>query len=428
MPDVVPMHIRINYAKHIKELAMSETQNWREQRAALVHNTRNIMGQAEAEGRELTGEEREQIDRMMDQVDSLRKDIERSEAADAEMRDIEAATDRKSEMRLAPQVEERAAEPTTLASAEYRNAFDSYLRNGRAGMTGDEIRALQVGTNSEGGFLSPVVGADQASLQSMIMETVDDSVAMMGLATVVNVSGDITIPTESTLGAAAWTAEEGAYNESDAAFGQVTLTPYKATTLVKVSEELLADSAVDLSSYLGRNFGRRFANLMGAAFANGDGSSKPTGVSDGSTKQVDAAGAAGLTFTELIELYYALKEPYRKAGTWMFNSTTAKEIRSLKDSDGQYIWQASVQANEPDTLLGRPVAIDDDIEDTAANNKSVLFGDMSYYWIAMRQGVTLRRLDELYAGNGQVGMIASVRVDGELTLSEAIGHIKQAAS
>lgn len=56
---------------------MSETQNWREQRAALVHNTRNIMGQAEAEGRELTGEEREQIDRMMDQVDSLRKDIER---------------------------------------------------------------------------------------------------------------------------------------------------------------------------------------------------------------------------------------------------------------------------------------------------------------------------------------------------------------
>lgn len=60
------------------------------------------------------------------------------------MRDIEAATDRKSEMRLAPQVEERAAEPTTLASAEYRNAFDSYLRNGRAGMTGDEVQRFRL--------------------------------------------------------------------------------------------------------------------------------------------------------------------------------------------------------------------------------------------------------------------------------------------
>ena len=404
---------------------MSETQNWREQRAALVHNTRNIMGQAEAEGRELTGEEREQIDRMMDQVDSLRKDIERSEAADAEMRDIEAATDRKSEMRLAPQVEERAAEPTTVASAEYRNAFDSYLRNGRNGMSADEVRALQVGDTSEGGFLAPVVGADQASLQSLIMETVDDSTAMMGLATVINVSGDITMPVESTLGAASWTAEEAAYAESDAAFSQVQLTPHKATTLVKVSEELLADSAVDLSAYLGRNFGRRFANLLGDAFVVGDGTAKPHGITTQAHKSIDAAGTDAITFDELIDAYYAMKEPYRAAGTWMFNSNTAKAIRQLKDGDGRYIYEPGAQVGAIDTLLGRPVVIDDGLADMATTSKSILFGDMSYYWIAMRQGVTLRRLDELYAGSGQVGMIASVRVDGSLTVGEAVKVIHQ---
>ena len=428
MPDVVPMHIRINYANHIKEMAMSNTQNWREQRAALVHDTRRIMEQAEADGRELSGEEREQIDRTMDQVDSLRKDIERSEAAEAEMRDIEAATDRKSEMRLAEKPEQREAKPTGIGSPDYRNAFDSYIRRGRMGLDRDEVRALEAGTNSEGGYLAPMVADGHASLQSMIMETVDDATTMMGLATVVNVSGEITIPTEATLGAAAWTAEEAAYNDSDAAFGQITLTPHKATTHLKISEELLADSVVDLESYLARNFGRRFANLLGAGFTNGSGSAQPTGVTDGSAAGVTAASPTVITFDELMSLYYSLKEPYRKAGTWMFNSTTAAEIRGLKDSDGRYHWQPSLQAGEPDTLLGRPVAIDDNCEDTAASSKSVLFGDMSYYWIAMRQGVSLRRLDELYAANGYVGLIASVRVDGELTLSESVKRITQAAS
>ncbi len=407
---------------------MANTQNWREQRAALVTRSRDIMEAAEGEGRELLAEEREQIDTMMNQVDALKQDIDRAEAAEEEARDIQAATDRKSEIRLAEQPELREAQPTTLASPEYRSAFDSYLRNGRVGMTADEVRALQVGTNSEGGYLSPVVGADQASLQSMIMETVDDAVSMMDLATVVNVSGDITIPTESTLGTADWTAEEGAYNDSDAAFGQVTLTPHKATTMLKVSEELLADSAVDLEAYLARNFGRRFSNLLEDAFIVGNGSAKPTGITSGATSGGTSAAAAAVSFADLMEIFYTTKEAYRKNGTWLMNSATAKLIHAVTDDNGQFIWQPAVQAGTPDFLLGRPVRISDSLPNVAASSKSVFFGDMSYYWIAMRQGVTLRRLDELYAGNGQVGLLASIRVDGELTLSESVHYLTQKAS
>ena len=405
---------------------MANTQNWREQRAALVNRSRDIMESAEAEGRELLAEEREQIDTMMNQVDALKQDIDRAEAAAEEARDIQAATDRKSEMRLAEKPEAREAKRGGVDSGEYRDAFDAYLRRGVRGMSSDETRALEAGVGSEGGFLAPTVNTDQASMQAQIIETVDEAVALMQLGTVLNVTGDITIPTESTLGAASWTAEEAAYNDSDVVFGQVTLTPHKATTMVQVSEELLADSAVDLQAYLSRNFGRRFANLLGTAFMAGTGSGQPTSLTDQSTYSgTTTASATAVTFDEMISLYYSLKEQYRANGTWIFNSTTAAEVRQLKDGGGQYIWQPSASMGEPDTLLGRPIAIDDNAEDTASAKKAVLFGDMSYYYIAMRQGVTLRRLDELYAANGQVGMLASIRVDGELTLGESVKHLLQ---
>ena len=308
----------------------------------------------------------------------------------------------------------------------YRNAFMKYIRNGKSSLFGEEVRALQEGTASEGGYLAPLVSTDQASLQDMIIETMDDAMGFTPLATVINVSGDITIPTESTLGAAAWTAEEGAYNESDAAFGQITLTPYKATTIVKVSEELLADSVVNLEGYLAQNFGRRFAQLMESAFVNGDGSSKPTGITDGSTSALTAASATVLTWDEIYQLYYAVKESYRRNGTFLMNTTTMSEIRQLKDGDNRYLWEPSPIAGQPDTILGAPVVVSDDCEDTATGKKPIMFGDMSYYYIAMRQGFQLQRLDELYAANGQIGLKASMRADGELTMSEAVKCITMA--
>lgn len=107
------------------------------------------------------------------------------------------------------------------------------------------------------------------------------------------------------------------------------------------------------------------------------------------------------------------------------NTASAKGIRQLKDGNDHYLWEPSVRAGEPDTLFGRPVAINDDCLDMATTTKSVYFGDFSYYWVAMSQGVSLRRVDELYAATGQVGLLASVRCDGELTLAESVYHLVQ---
>ena len=398
---------------------MSKSQEMREQRCKLIADARQVMDSVET----LDAEQRSQVDTMLNEADLLKQDIDRLETLESEERKLTASAGKVADIAVA-----KAEERNEDKGLAYHNAFMKYIRNGKSALFGEEHRALQEGTASEGGYLAPLVATDQASLQDMIIETMDDAMGFTPLATVVNVSGDITIPTESTLGSAAWPAEEAAYNESDAAFGQVTLTPYKATTIIKVSEELLADSVVNLEGYLAQNFGRRFAQLMEAAFVNGDGSSKPTGVTDGAAAGVTAASATAVTFDEMYSLFYSLKESYRRNGTWLCNTTTLAELRSLKHSSGtnSYIWEASPIAGQPDTILGRPVVVSDDCEDTATGKKPILFGDMSYYYIAMRQGFQLQRLDELYAANGQVGLKASMRADGELTMSEAVKVITMA--
>ena len=112
----------------------------------------------------------------------------------------------------------------------------------------------------------------------------------------------------------------------------------------------------------------------------------------------------------------------------MLNDSTIKAVRKLKDSTGQYLWQPSLMAGTPDTLLGRPVKTSTYMPVIAAGAKTIAFGDFSYYWIADRKGRSFKRLNELYAANGQVGFLGSQRVDGKLVLSEAVKVLAQKAS
>ena len=151
-------------------------------------------------------------------------------------------------------------------------------------------------------------------------------------------------------------------------------------------------------------------------------------VDAGAETGITAASATAITADELIDLFYSLKSPYRRNAVWVLNDSTIKAIRKLKDSNGQYLWQPSLTAGTPDTILGRPVRTSAYMPAIAASAKTIAFGDFSYYWIADRQGRSFKRLNELYAANGQVGFLASQRVDGKLILSEAIKVLAQKAS
>jgi len=393
----------------------------RQKRAALVKQAREILDKAEKENRDLTAEEEQEYERIMEEVDKLGKQIEREERMRALEKDLDTrdAEPHKPE----PQIQQRDAR--SRGTEEYRNAYLNYLRLGRNGLDANEIRALQVGTDTEGGYLVP------DEFEKTLVQGLEEQNIMRGLATVITTSsGELIVPTVTSHGTAAWTGEEAAFTPSDEAFGQIRLSAYKATTLILVSEELLNDSAFDLEAYIQREFARRIGALEEAAFVNGDGTGKPTGVVQGASEgKVGATGqTTSVTADDLIDLYHSLKRPYRPRATWLMADSTAKAIRKLKDNDGQYLWQPGLQAGQPDRILGRPVAISDYMPEMAASAKSILFGDFSYYWIADRQGRVFQRLNELYATNGQVGFRAYQRVDGKLILSEAVKYYQNAAS
>lgn len=138
---------------------------------------------------------------------------------------------------------------------------------------------------------------------------------------------------------------------------------------------------------------------------------------------VTTAGAS-ITFDDVMDLFYSLRSPYRKKAVWMLNDSTVKALRKLKDGNGNYIWQPSVQAGVPDMILNRPYFTSSFVPEIAAGQKIMAFGDFSYYWIADRQGRSFKRLNELFAATGQVGFLASQRVDGKLILPEAVKTMK----
>ena len=131
------------------------------------------------------------------------------------------------------------------------------------------------------------------------------------------------------------------------------------------------------------------------------------------------------TADELIDLFYSLNSAYRKNAVWLLNDSTMKNIRKLKDSNGQYLWQPALHEGGFDTLLGKRIYTSPYAPELAAGQKTVAFGDFNYYWIGDRLGITFKRLNERFAETGQIGFIASKRLDGKLILPEAIKVLQQ---
>lgn len=309
---------------------------------------------------------------------------------------------------------------TGRASDEYHDAFWRVMRNKNSF---DVQNALQVGTDSEGGYLVP------DEFERTLIEALLEENIFRGLAKVITTSsGDRKIPVVASKGSASWVDEEGLIPDSDDAFGQVSIGAYKLATMIKVSEELLNDSVFNLESYIAREFARRIGAKEEEAFFIGNGTGKPTGIfnaTGGAELGVTAASSTAITFDELMDLFYSLKSPYRKNATFVTNDATVKMVRKLKDGNGQYLWQPSVQAGQPDTILNRPVKTSSFVPNIEAGAKTVAFGDFGYYWVADRQGRSFQRLNELFAATGQVGFRATQRVDGKLILPEAIKVLKQ---
>jgi len=152
----------------------------------------------------------------------------------------------------------------------------------------------------------------------------------------------------------------------------------------------------------------------------GSGSGQPTGVTVDAEVGKTSASPTAITADEIIDLVHSLGRSYRKRAVFMMADNTLLLLRKLKNTDGDYIFQESLKAGEPSTLLGRPIHISDSMPAATAGLKSILFSDLSYYWLADRTGRYFQELRERYAELGQIGYKANQRVDGKLILPEAV--------
>ena len=367
----------------------------------------------------LSPEDTEVYEKMEADVVALGKEIERLErqsAIDAELSKVAGSP-------ITNTPSGASGEKKGRASDEYRRAFWNAMRSKAPNY--EVLNALQIGTDSEGGHLVP------DEYERTLIEALEEANVLRSLCHVIHTShGDRKIPVVATKGTASWVDEAGAIPESDDSFGQVTLNAYKAATMMKVSDELLNDAFFNLEGYISRQFARRIGAAEEEAFLTGDGTGKPTGLlhaTFGGQLGVTAAGAVALTADEVIDLIYSLKSAYRKNAVLLMHDSTVKAIRKLKDGSGQYLWAPSLVQGTPDTILGKRVVTSEYMPVIEAGKKSIVFGDLGYYWIADRQGRAFKRLNELYAATGQVGFLASQRVDGKLTLPEAVKYLQQKA-
>ncbi len=306
-------------------------------------------------------------------------------------------------------------EKTGRASNAYKEDFGRHLR-GKVPIH----NVLSESTDEDGGYLVP------EEFEHQIIDGLNENNVIRSLARVITTRNDRKIPIAVGHSVANWTAENAAFTESNPTFGQKQIDAFKLTDLIRISVELLQDSEFDLESYIAEEFARAFGIAEEQAFCVGTGSGQPTGIftESGGMVGVTTAASNAISVDEVINLIYALKSPYRKNAKFLMNDATVSLLRKLKDGNGAYLWQPSVQAGEPDKLLGYDLYTSPYAPTVTAGALAIAFGDFKNYWIGDRAGRTMQRLNELYATNGQVGFVATERVDGKMILPEGIQILK----
>ena len=311
---------------------------------------------------------------------------------------------------------------------EVRRAIYDWLVKGREGLEFEEWRVLSKAA-SGGGFFVPTDMADAIVRALRFLPGGVGSLAR----TISTSNGDtIQIPLNLTHGTAAWIAESGSYTPSDETITQGTLGAYKAGTKIIVSEELLTDSAFDLSSFISTEFGERIGALAENAYILGDGSGKPTGITNGAvvTRSVLPAGyVTTIAYTGIAAALFTVPAQYRSNMSLLVSDSLYVKLATLVDSTGRPVWSPSAAAGTPDTFAGMPIYSHPNLAAVGANSESGIVGDFNRaYWIRRVDGVFMQRQNELHSDSGQVGFRAYLRLDANVVLADALRVIKFAAT
>ena len=302
-----------------------------------------------------------------------------------------------------------------LCTDYYNNGFVEGAIHARSDI--NVRNSLQEGNDHEGGFLVPDI------MEKHIISALEGENVMRRLATVIHTDGvDTTVPIVTQIPEAQWLSEGEAISIADTTFATGALRLHKLGVMIQVTEALENDAGVDIQEFLAALFARSIAGMEEQAFITGNGVKCPKGLlSEGAAQTaLTIQNAEALTVDDLIALYYALDEAYRKRAVFLMHEDTAKALALLKDDQGRYLCGDSLCNTVPEKLFGCPVYTSRFMPRLEAGAKSIAFGDLSAYWIADRGNRSLRRLTELFTLQSKVGFQMTERVDGRLMIPEAV--------
>lgn len=368
----------------------------------------------------MTPDDEQKFDALMLAADGKKAEIDRHERA------IAAGQE------LGSRLEQRAGRDGISVSdakdqAEQEGAiFKKWLLGGMQDLTDTErafmqrrstpvIQAAQgVGTTTGGGFLVPQSFSDRLELALKFYS------GMMENAEIIETESGAPIPwptVNDTTQVGALLAENATLPAQDVAFNSVTLNAFMYTSkLIAVSIQLMQDSFLNVDNLVADLAGQRLGRIWNTDFTVGAGTTLPRGivVAAASGKVGTVGQTVSVIYDDLVDLIHSVDVAYRRGAKWMANDSSIKVVRKLKDSQNRPLWEPSMQAGQPDLLMGYPVVTNNDVAAMAANARSIVFGALNKYKIRRVRGVTLMRLTERYADNLQVGFFAFARVDGNL--------------
>ena len=320
--------------------------------------------------------------------------------------------------------------------AQHKDAFAKFFRKGAEGGLRDlEVQAgLSTLSDPDGGFLVP---EDYEQAIDRVALSVS---AMRRLATVRTIGTDTYKKLVNQGGASAgWVGEKGARAETNTpTLVEIAINAKEVYAMPAATQTLLDDSRVDIAGWLADEVSIEFSEQESDAFINGNGVEKPKGIAAypmaanasyvwGKVGYITSGNASLVNdLDKLIDLQHSLKPVYRNGAAWLMNDATLATIRKMKDGDGNYIWVPGLKDGAPDTLLGKPVEIDDNVDDIAANKYPIFFANFKRaYLIIDRQGV--RVLRDPYTTKPYVLFYTTKRVGGGIVMYEAIKALRVSA-
>lgn len=439
---------------------LAKAKELREQRAGLVTQARAILEKAEKENREMSEAESAEWDKLHADADALLEKAQRIERqTDVEATLVEARAqgllgidpDRQragstgDEFRTyipstAELVELRARSlevrrdggqlPDNLIRTRQRHhlAFRGWMQSGRAGLSEEdravlaayraalppEVRAQSTAATEGGEF----VPEDFQAIITMAMAAYGGVRRAPGTQIVTTDSGaDLPWPTvDDTSNTGALVAENVTATELDVVTAARILAAFLySSKIVRVSEQLLQDSAFDMETFLRGIFSERLGRITETHYTTGDGSGKPDGLTVRATDSTIApSAAAGVTYAQLVDILHALDPAYREGASWQMHDDVIKGAKKLVDGDSRPLWVPGIAVREPDTLLGYPYTVNNSMPTPVNTNVAIVFGLMSRYVIRDVTGMVMKRLVERYAEFHQVGFLSFLRTDGDL--------------